>query len=140
MIENERAAAGPGRRMLDTAEVMLVANDFAGAGGESLAVSALSFWGLPIEPAARRMRALVTGATSATSPLQWLCGRLVLLDAGLALEIVFPDAEPRDYDAALMPADAEWSWHRDSAGRFRLCDHIDLRPTHMNERHSESER
>ncbi|WP_280186356.1 MULTISPECIES: hypothetical protein [Nocardia] len=118
----------------DTAELMLVASDTAGTGGETLAASALSFWRLPLEPGMARMRALVAGAAAATSPLCRLRVRLVLLDGAVVLEVVFLDADPHDYDSGLMPAGADWSWRRDSGGRWRLCDRIDLHPRRTHER------
>ncbi|MFF5037885.1 hypothetical protein [Nocardia salmonicida] len=112
----------------DSAELMLVAADTAGTGGETLAASALAYWRLPLEPGMARTRALVAGAAAATSPLRRLCVRLVLLDGAVLLEVVFLDAEPHDYESALMPAEADWSWRRDSDGRWHLCDRIDLHP------------
>lgn len=136
MIGDEGATDRPAAA-LDTAEVMLVATDTASTGGETLAASALTFWRLPIEPVAARMRALVAGAASATSPLRRLCVRLVLLDGAVLLEVIFLDSDPHDYENELMPADAGWSWRRDGDGRWHLCDHIALRPPRTNERISQ---
>lgn len=120
--------------VIDTAELMLVAADTASTGGETLAASALSFWRLPLEPGTARTRALVAGAAAATSPLRRLRVRLALLDAAVLLEVVFLDAEPRDYEPELMPPGADWSWRRDGGGQWRLCDRIELPPRHTDER------
>ncbi|WP_370012692.1 hypothetical protein [Nocardia cyriacigeorgica] len=125
-------------RVIDTADVILVATDTANTGGETLAASALRFWRLPIEPGAARMRALVAGAANAAaSPLRRLRVRLVLLDGAVLLEVAFLDAEPRDFDPELMPAGADWSWRRDSGGRWCLCDRIALPPRRTYERNTQ---
>lgn len=128
MIEHERAPRQPAPGVIHTAEVLLVADDFASAAGEALAVSALTLWGLPMHPGTRRMRALVAGAVSATSPLRRLWARVMFLGDWLALEVVFLDAEPHEYEDDLMPDGAEWGWRCDRRGVRILCDHIDLRP------------
>ncbi|MEU6562590.1 hypothetical protein [Nocardia nova] len=121
--------------VIDTAEVVLVATATASTGGETLAASALRFWGVPIEPGAARMRSLVAGAAAAAaSSLCRLHVCLVLVDGAVLLDVIFLDADPHDFDPELMPVGADWSWSRDSGGSWRLRDRIDLRPCHTNER------
>ncbi|MGQ4619745.1 hypothetical protein [Nocardia sp. R7R-8] len=58
----------------------------------------------------------------------------VLLDGTVLLEVTFLDVEPNDFEPELMPAGADWSWRRDSSGRWCLCDRIDLPPRRIHER------